>query len=428
MKTSFCLALALALTSTAPAANWPGFRNDGSGVATEKIAPLQWSATENLRWRVALPDKGNASPIVWGDKVFLTQIAGDQRTVMCFERTSGKVLWQHGIAYAGKDETHEANPLCAATPVTDGTRVIAAFGSAGVVCYDLDGRELWRRDLGPQTHQWGYGSSPVLHGDLCLLYFGPGPRSFLTALDKRTGRTVWQVDAPEVNPPERFDGFAGRTNGVVGSWSTPLIVKSPQREELVVTFANEMKGFDPKTGTELWKTDGLTPLLYTSPLAGGGYVVGLGGYFGGSVAVKQGGRGDLSAQKIWSVKREKRHLLSSGVIKDGHIFISNTIGVAECRELATGKQLWEERLPATGADGETWGSMILVGENLYVMNRSGDTFVLRATPEKFDLLATNSLKELANSTPALSHGDLFLRTQQALWCIRGDGPQRAAVR
>ena len=138
--------------------------------------------------------------------------------------------------------------------------------------------------------------------------------------------------------------------------------------------------------------------------------------------------GDLSAQKVWSVKREKRHLLSSGVIKGGHIFISNTIGVAECRELATGKQLWEERLPATGADGETWGSMILVGENLYVMNRSGDTFVLRATPEKFDLLATNPLKELANSTPALSHGDLFLRTQQALWCIRGAGPQRAAVR
>lgn len=408
-----------ALTLAAQGANWPGFRNDGSGLAAEKSAPLKWSATENVRWRAPLPDKGNSSPIVWGNKVFLTQFDGGRRTVMCFGRASGKKLWRQGVAYTGPDATHEANPLCAATPVTDGTRVLAWFGSAGLVCYDLDGGELWRRDLGAQTHQWGYGSSPVLHGELCLLYFGPGPRSFLTALDKKSGKTVWQVEAPEKQPAERFDGFAGKNDGVIGSWSTPLLVQTPQREEVVMTFANDMRSFDPKTGRELWKTDGLNPLLYTSPLAGEGYVVGLGGYFGGSVAVKMGGNGDLSAQKVWSVKREKRHLLSSGVIKGQHLFISNTIGVAECRELATGRQVWEERLKATGANGETWGSMILVGENLYVVNQSGDTFVLRASPAKFELLATNPLQEHCNSTPALANGELFIRTDSALWCIGG---------
>jgi outer membrane protein assembly factor BamB len=431
MKTKLVLAsvlTVLALGSVSQAANWPGFRNDGHGISSEKNAPLKWSATENVRWRTSLPDKGNASPIVWGDKIFITQAVGPKRTVMCFDRANGKLLWQEGVSYAEKDATHDTNPHASATPVTDGERVIAFFGSAGVVAYDFAGKELWKRDLGKQTHQWGYGSSPVLHGDLCILYFGPGPRSFLIALDKKTGKTVWEVEAPEKHPAERFDGFAGKSDGVMGSWSTPLIVKTPQREEVVMTFANDMRGFDPKTGKELWKTDGLNPLLYTSPLAGEGYIVGLGGYFGGSVAVKWGGNGDLSAQKVWSVKREKRHLLSSGVIKDGHIFISNTIGVSECRELATGKQVWEERLKATAANGETWGSMILVGDKLYVNNQSGDTFVLRANPKQFELLSTNPLKEPCNTTPAVSNGELFIRTHQALWCISEKGSERAALR
>lgn len=419
MKTTHLVLTLVTAVSTAFGANWPGFRNDGHGIAAENSAPVKWSASEGIRWRAPLPDRGNGSPIVWGDRVFLTQAQGARRSVLCLDRASGKVLWSQGVTHEAKDPTHETNPHASATPVTDGGRVIAFFGSAGAVAYDFAGQELWRRDLGQQTHQWGYGSSPILAGDLCILYFGPGPRSFLTALDKKTGKTVWQVEAPEKHPAERFDGFAGKSDGVMGSWSTPVLVKSAGREEVIMTFANEMKGFDPKTGRELWKTDGLNPLLYTSPLAGGGYVVGMGGYFGGTVAVKQGGSGDLSAQKVWSVKKEKRHLLSSGVIRGKHIFISNTIGVAECRELETGRQLWEERLKGPGANGETWGSMILVGENLYVVNKSGDTFVLRANPAKFDLVSVNSLKEPCNTTPALANGELFIRTDKALWCITG---------
>ena len=427
MTTKLLIAL-LSVMSVAQvfAANWPGFRNDGHGISPERNVPLKWSKTENVHWRAALPDRGNASPVVWGDRIFITQAVGAKRNVMAFDRNNGKLLWEQGTTYGEKDDTHESNPHASATPATDGERVIACFGSAGVHAFEVNGEKLWARDLGKQSHQWGYGSSPIIHGDLCILYFGPGPRSFLAALDKKTGKTVWQFDAPEVHPPERFDGFGGKSDGIMGSWSTPLLVKTPQRDEVVMTFANEMRSFDPKTGKELWKVDGLNPLLYTSPLAGDGYVVGLGGYFGGSVAVKMGGVGDLSNQKVWLVKREKRHRLSSGVIKDKHIYISNTIGVAECLELAAGKQLWEERLKATGANGETWGSMVLAGDRLYVINQSGETFVLRATPEKFEQLAVNPLGERCNTTPAISNGEIFIRTDQALWCVSEKNSERAA--
>jgi outer membrane protein assembly factor BamB len=401
----------------AQAANWPGFRNDGHGISSEQKAPVKWSKTENVRWRTPLPEPGNSSPIVWDRKVFVTQAVGDKRTVMCFDKQTGKLLWQEGVTYSEKEQSHESNPQCSATPVTDGERVVATFGSAGVHSYDLGGKRQWSRDLGKQTHIWGYGSSPIIRGDLCILYFGPGPRSFLMALDKKSGKTVWQVDVPEINPPERFDGFAGKSGGEKGTWSTPLIVKTPKREEVVMSFMNDMRGFDPKTGRELWKTDGLNPLIYTSVMAGENTIVGTGGFFGSSVAVKAGGSGDLSKEKIWFHQREKRHRIGTGVIRNGYIYLCDTIGFAECINLATGETVWDERLAASSSNGEIWGSMIAVGENLYAVNQSGDTFVLRANPQKFEQISRNSVNERSNSTLAASDGEIFLRTHAALWCI-----------
>jgi hypothetical protein len=145
MKAKVLFLFLLATACGVTAANWPGFRYDGLGISTEKSAPIRWSATENVRWRVALPDAGNSSPIVWDNRVFITQAQGEKRSVICFDRTNGKQLWQQGVSYAEKDDTHETNPHASPTPVTDGTRVIAWFGSAGVVCYDCR-KELWRRD------------------------------------------------------------------------------------------------------------------------------------------------------------------------------------------------------------------------------------------------------------------------------------------
>jgi outer membrane protein assembly factor BamB len=418
--------LTLCVVGSATAANWPAWRNDGAGISLEKNVPVKWNKTENVRWHAPLPDRGNASPIVWDDKVFVTQAAGAKREVMCMDRRDGKVLWRSGTSFEGKDATHETNPLASSTPVTDGERVIAWFGSAGIFCYDMSGKELWHRDLGKQEHQWGYGSSPILYQDLCILNFGPGPQTFLIALNKKTGEKVWQVDLPEKDPPVRYDGFAGKQGQPIGSWSTPLILKG-KRDELVLTIVGEMRGFEPKSGKELWKVDGMSPLVYASAIAGEGMILGTGGFGGSTFAIKTGGTGDLSSQRLWYVQKEKKNRISSSVISKGHVFLCNMDGVAQCIELATGKDKWLERLKATAAKGEIWGSMIMAGDNLYVVNQSGDTFVLKANPEKLEVVATNPLNEMSNSTPAISNGEIFIRTHQALWCISEKNSERASL-
>src|ERR1041385_6108805 len=213
------LAVATALSTTA--GNWPGWRGDGTGISSEKDLPLRWSAKEkeNVRWRVPLPGPGNSSPIVWGDRVFITQAikSENRRTVMCFDRADGKLLWQEGVTYAEKESTQENNPYCSATPATDGERVVASFGSAGLFCYDFSGKELWHRDFGKMRHMFGNASSPVLLGDLCVFNFGPDEKARLIAVDKRTGETKWEVEPPKVDPSEqRPRGGSGGPRGPGG--------------------------------------------------------------------------------------------------------------------------------------------------------------------------------------------------------------------
>ena len=403
------------------AADWPAWRGaNGSGITSEKNLPTQWSDTENVRWKIQLPERGNSTPIVLGDKVFITQAVGDRRTVTCFDRANGKQLWQSGPTYAEKERSHRTNPYCSASPSTDGKRVIAWFGSSGVFCYDLNGKELWKRDLGKQDHEWGYAASPVIHGDLCFINFGAGKRSFLVALDKVTGKTVWQMDVPEVQPAERTDGFAGQTDGMIGSWSTPIIVKANGRDELIVSFAEWLKAFDLKTGKELWRCGGLNPLIYTSPIYGDSIVVAMGGFKGTAIAVKPGGEGDVTeSHRLWQSIRTKDRL-GAGIIYEGHIYIVNTPGVAECIDLKTGKKVWEERLPSKGAKSEVWSSAVLSGDNIYILNQSGDCVIFKASP-RFEVVGVNSIgSELTNGSLAVSDGELFIRTHEHLWCIGAD--------
>jgi outer membrane protein assembly factor BamB len=404
------------------AGNWPQWRGpEGTGVCSERNLPLRWSSSENVRWRVPLPERGNSTPIVWDQKIFITQAEGNRRTVRCFNRADGKLLWQSGVTYAEKEVSHETNPLCSASPVTDGERVIVSFGSAGLHCYDLAGNELWRRDLGKQAHIWGNGASPIIHGGLCVLNFGPGKRTFLIAVNKMTGEKVWQVDEPGGSFGE---SKPGAKPDWVGSWSTPIVVNVNSREELIMSWPKRVAAYDSQIGTELWTCSGLNPLVYTSPLYADGTVVAMGGFNGMALAVKAGGSGNVTeTHRLWHHPKTKQRI-GSGAIHDGHIYILNDPGVAECYELKTGKLLWEERLAGNGPDNSSWSSMVLAGGRLYVVNHSGDTFVLKATP-RFELLATNSLGESVNASLAVSDGDIFIRTHKALWCIAHSGRLQA---
>ena len=379
---------------------------------------MRWSTNENVRWRVPLPERGNSTPIIWRNRVFVTQAIDKEgrRMLMCFDRANGKLLWQQGPIYPEKELTHETNPQCAASPVTDGERVVASFGSAGLYCYDFTGKELWHRDLGKQVHIWGNAASPILHGDLCILNFGPGERTFLIAVDKRTGEDVWKVDEPGGHSGEKKPG--DQKNEWIGSWSTPIIVNTSGREELILSWPNRVAAFAPRTGKELWTCGGLNPLAYTSTLydEAKGIVVGMGGFMGKSLAVKAGGTGDVTeTRRLWHHPKTKQRI-GSGVIHESNIYILNDPGVAECFELETGKLVWEERLRGPAPKSDNWSSMVLADGKLYAINQGGDAFVLKAS-SKFEVLATNSIGETTIASLAPSDEEIFIRSYQALWCI-----------
>ncbi|MCX6855308.1 MAG: PQQ-binding-like beta-propeller repeat protein [Verrucomicrobia bacterium] len=420
MITSFfrLLCFSLVVTSAATAAPWPAWRGaGGNGVCEETELPLKWSATENVKWKVALPERGNSTPIVWGDQIFITQAVGHERLVLCFSRQDGKELWRAGAKEVADEPTHSTNPYCSASPVTDGERVYAWFGSAGLYCFDVSGKQLWHRDLGEHRHEWGYSSGPMLHGDLCYLNFGPGPRSFLLAVNKLTGSDVWRQELGKVEVAmPRNDGFAAK-EGVVGSWSLPLMIKTENREELVMSWPEQVRSYDPKTGQPLWQCAGLNPLVYSSTIYGEGVIIAMGGYSGSTVAVRPGGSGDVTqTHRLWHEPRDSGHI-GSGVIKDGHIYIHTMNGIVECVELKTGKRLWKERLKGGGGRSESWSSVVLAGDRLYLVNQGSDCFVLRASPT-FEVLAHNPLNDgLTNASLAISDGQIIVRTHAHLWCI-----------
>jgi outer membrane protein assembly factor BamB len=406
--------LAAFWANSAVAENWPGWRGPtGNGHSTEKDLPLKWGNKENVRWKIELPGPGNSSPIVWGDRIFATQSLdkdGKQRAVMCFQRSDGKLLWQKEIAYDDVEPTHATNPYCSATPVTDGKRVIASLGAAGMVCYDFDGKELWRYDVGKFGHIWGNASSPILHGDRVILLCGPGERQFLLAVTKADGKKAWQVDIP-----------GGGNKEYLGSWSTPIVARVGDHDELIVCVPEKLKGFDPKTGTELWSCDGLGKLAYSTPVCSAdGIVVAFSGFGGPALAARAGGKGDVSeTHRLWHQPKGNTQSIGSPVIVGDYAYLIRESGVAQCYELKTGKQIWEnERLGKT-----CWSSLVEADGRLYIGNDAGEIHILAAKP-KFELLGRNVLEDAAKiqGSIAVSDGELFIRSHKHLWCISQKSP------
>jgi outer membrane protein assembly factor BamB len=265
--------------------------------------------------------------------------------------------------------------------------------------------------LGSFRHIWGYGSSPVFHADAILLNCGPGKRTFVTAIDRRNGRTLWQVDEPGGDDGE---DRPGEKPVWTGSWSTPAIVKVDGRDQVLVSLPHHVNAYDPADGKVLWSCDGLGELAYTSVLADGLFGVAMGGYFGPAMGFKLGGDGDVTEKgRLWLTTQPNPQRIGSGVIVGRHIFMANEPGLAQCLELETGKEVWRERL--TGA--KIWASLILAEGRLYVTDQAGVTYLMAPNPDKFELLGKNEIGEPTNSTLAFSGGQAFLRTFEHLVCI-----------
>jgi outer membrane protein assembly factor BamB len=285
--------------------------------------------------------------------------------------------------------------------------------------------------LGRQRHQWGYAASPILHRDLCIVHFGPGERSFLFGLDKRTGRTVWQRELPHLGADASWEEVGGRTPDATatggghvaeaaGSWATPLVVRSGSREELILPCPLRVLAVAPRTGRSLWTCDGPNIGIYSSPCFGEG-LVGLSadGFTNIVMAVRPGGSGEATAtHRLWCRKTpDSRACVGSPVIHRGLLFQMTYMGMAQCLELQTGQTVWEERLTGSGARNASWSSPVLAAGRLYFANQNADVFVVRAAPQ-FACLATNSIGgERMNASPAMSAGAIYLRTYEHLWCM-----------
>jgi outer membrane protein assembly factor BamB len=393
---SFCLA------RSAAAENWPAWRGPlGNGICHEKQLPTRFGPTENVTWKAPLPQACNSTPIVWDERVFVTcpRDGGKIRSLMCFDRRSGKELWRHEVAFPQAETMHRDNTFCAGSPTTDGKLVYASFDSAGVVACDFAGKVVWSRDLGRLEHVFGPAATPVLYQNLLVIHRGPGEPTHIIALNKLTGETVW--DIPEV----------GKNHQLYGSWSTPVFYRSGDHDEFALSMPGELKGYDALTGKELWRCDGLGPSNYPDTAVGDGVLIGVSGFSKSMMAVRLGGRGNITdSHRLWHVA-ETPQRIGSGVVLDGHLYVANAPGLAECIEVATGKTVWKERL-----GGDLWGSMLLAGDRLYVSNTQGKIFVLAASP-KFQRIAENDMGEHTKAALAPSDDQLFIRTYENLYCV-----------
>ncbi|NLT69375.1 MAG: PQQ-binding-like beta-propeller repeat protein [Verrucomicrobiaceae bacterium] len=416
------LYLALAVLAIPVQANdWPSWRGpNGDGKLPDTIAyPTKWSATDNIAWRVDLPDRGNSSPVVAGDRLFLTQSEseGRLRSLICFDTQDGRTLWKKTIHYDKVEATHRTNPHCPASPVTDGKLVFAWHGNAGLFAYDLEGNEKWSRDLGSDyAHIWGpHAASPVLLGSGLILHAGPGPVAKLFALNKNTGKTIWQTDLDEFESTD--------AKQFKGSWVTPLVLDNAGRTEIPIGLPDYLTSFDPKTGNELWRSAGLGDLCYSNVIVGNGRALYFCGFGGPAMGIKLPGAtetGDLTeSHRLWADppkgKNQNPQRIGSGQVIGDHVYLLNAPGVMQCSLVETGELLWRERL-----GNSSWSSMNEIGGTLYVNDTKGTTYLIEPDPTEMKVLAANPVDENqhTNASPAFANGRIYFRTDAYLYGMK----------
>lgn len=415
----FAIAFLMTFLVVAPvsAADWAAFRGPGgNGISDAVNVPVTWDSRTNVKWKVPLPGNSNGSPIISRGAVFLTsaQDEGRKRHLHCFAADDGSQRWVRTVEFGKVMPTHKTNLYGGSTPAANGDRVVVWHGSAGLYCYDFAGNELWKRDLGEFRHQWGYGTSPVIHDDKVILHSGPGAQVFVAAFHLQDGTTIWKTDEPVEG-----DGEYNNQKKYMGSWSTPVVVTVEQQTLIVCSMATRVNAYDPQTGNIVWTCEGLRgpkgDLCYTSPVVAGDLCVVMGGFNGPAIGFRMQGNGDITAsQRLWRHEKGTPQRIGSGVVVDGAVFMANAgVNTLECIDPESGERFW--RVRSEGA--AHWGSLILADGRIYGTDQQGTTHVFRPSTSGYEPLASNPLGEPGNATPAVADGQIFIRTFAHLYCI-----------
>jgi hypothetical protein len=395
--------LGWACAGSTRAENWPGWRGPrGDGTSREQGVPTEWSGTKDVAWKIALPGTGHASPIVWGDRVFIASclLEQKQRVLACYDRVTGRELWQQLVLESPLERKHQLNSFASSTPVTDGELVYVTFldrSEMVVAAYDFSGAQKWLVRPGAFSSVHGYCSCPIVFEDKLIVNGDHDGDSYLVALERATGKTVWKT------PREH------RTR----SYSTPIIREIDGRQQMMLSGSKSVASYDPRDGSRHWVIDGPTEQFVASVVYNGKYLFLTAGFPEYHLlAVRPEGRGNITGTHIaWRTQKGASYVPSPIAEGDYFLVISDG-GIASCFEAETGNRLWMERLgPAHYS-----ASLVSAGGLVYFLADDGTTTVVRPGP-KLDVTATNELGEACFASPAISQGQLFLRGEKHLYCI-----------
>ena len=425
------------LAQTVSAGNWPQWRGpDGSGISTEKNLPSEWSPTKNIKWKTPIDGRSHSSPIVWGKMIFLTtaiegaevpgakaakHMLGDKEfvhpdsigankkhtfKVIAVDRDSGRIVWQQ-TAWEGTpyDDRHRKSSYAASTPATDGKMVYAFFGTEGLYAYDFIGKLAWKAQIGNiATLGMGAATSPILFDNLVIVQADEdnGEASFIVALDKKTGKEVWKASR----------------KGVQVSWSTPLLVKTASRTELIASGTEFVIGYDPATGKELWRHKGVESNAIPSPVANNEMVYLVAGFPAKiAMAIRLGQNGDLTGTPNVPWKYEKgTAYVPSPILYGDYLYLTTDRGILTALDAKTGEVKYEGGripIPATFT-----ASPVAFEGKILMTSEDGDTFIIKAGP-KHEIIGTNSVGEAVYASPAIADGRIFIRGEKNLYCIGG---------
>jgi len=413
--------------------NWPQWRGpQNNGVCAETDLPTKWTKTENVVWKLPLPGQAGATPVIWGDHIFLTSVAADNTNLeLICASTDGKLLWKKTIGTGNKVARSDEGNFASPSPSTDGKHVWAFVGSGDLVCYDFDGNEIWKINIqdryGKFIIQFGMSSSPVLHKDrlyLQLIHGEGNPKTreaLVVALDKATGKEIWKQDRPSEAHSENEHSYA-----------SPILYEDNERSYLITHGADYVIAHALEDGRELWRSGGLHPpdrydptlRLVASPAAVPGLIVVPSAKKGQVLALRPDGKGDITnseTYRLWTFPTTPD--VPSPVIHDGLVYLCRENGVLICLDARTGEKLYEQRTHSY----RHRASPVYADGKLYLTSRDGVVSVVKAG-RQFELLASNETGEDISASPAISNGRIYLRTFNALWAIGPEKPRQQAAR